>query len=82
MEQNVDVLPWPSASPDLNPIENIWGILKVRVDRRKPLNKQELIAFTQEEWEGIGMDVIRRCIESMPDRLREVIEKNGNKIDY
>jgi transposase len=80
--QNVDVMPWPASSPDLNTIENIWGILKVRVDRRKPRNKQELIAFALEEWNGIEMDIVRRTIESMPNRIAEVIEKQGDKINY
>jgi transposase len=79
---NVDVIPWPASSPDLNPIENIWGILKARVDRRKPQNKQELISFALEEWDGIAMDIVRRTIESMPNRIAEVIEKQGEKISY
>jgi len=66
----------------LNPIENVWGILKARVDRRKPKNKDELITITKEEWEGIDMATVRRTIESMPRRIEAVIDCGGNKIDY
>ncbi|CAB1441192.1 unnamed protein product [Pleuronectes platessa] len=48
--KNVNVLKWPSQSPDLNPIENLWQDLKIAVHRRSPSNLTELHLFCQEEW--------------------------------
>ena len=51
--KKVSVLPWPSMSPDLNPIEHLWGVLKRRVEEKKPRNIQKLKQEIEEEWKSI-----------------------------
>jgi transposase len=81
-EENIMCLCWPPYSPDLNPIENLWGILKMKVDAQKPTTIEQLRQFSHEEWDKIPLDTVRKCIESMPKRLAGVIESNGEKVNY
>ena len=70
LNQGVEVLPWPSYSPDLNPIEHLWDELGRRLSarRRAPVNRQMLIQALQEEWERIPLATIRRLVHSMRRR--------------
>ncbi len=52
----VNILDWPTQSPDLNPIENLWGSLKTRVHARRPTNLEELERFAKEEWTATPRD--------------------------
>lgn len=58
----VDSLSHPAQSPDLNPMEAVWNILKQRVRRRTWNNIEELKAILQEEWSKITMQEVRTRI--------------------
>ena len=73
---------WPSNSPDLNPIENLWAIIKRNVELRRPKNLSELEHFLGEEWRNIPNSLLISLVNSMPQRCREVIENNGERISY
>lgn len=72
---------WPLYSPDLNPIENLWAILKNKSELRAlPRGEGTLdILFNalKEEWQEISVEILSSLIESMSRRLAEVKEKKG-----
>jgi transposase len=77
-----EVLDWPSNSPDLNPIENLWGIVKSNVEKQMPKNLIDLHQFMVEEWDSIPQLTLINLIRSMKRRCELVIEKNGERISY
>ena len=82
-EQNINILgPSPGNSPDLNPIENLWSILKRRVDKQKPTNSGKLQALIMQEWAAISQDVAQKLIDSLPGRISEVLKKKGQHCKY
>ncbi|KAI3371324.1 hypothetical protein L3Q82_023941 [Scortum barcoo] len=55
-DNSVNVLEWPSQSPDLNLIEHLWRDLKMAVHRRFPSNLVELERCCKEEWVKLPKD--------------------------
>ncbi len=68
-DHGVTVLDWPANSPDLNPIENLWGIVKRKMRDTRPNNADELKATVKETWASIPPQQCHKLITSMPRRI-------------
>ena len=83
-QAGIRTLRWPAPSPDLNPIENVWSLLKrgVRRSIRPGDDLSRLEALLRHEWERLSQAVINRLIESMSSRIQQVIELSGEVTKY
>lgn len=84
LEKRVEVLVWPPKSPDLNPIENLWHILKQKRTKKfgTPRTRSELIDQTLEIWSEFGTEICEKLSNSLKNRLKEVLKNRGGPIDY
>lgn len=78
-QQNLHVLDWPSKGCDMNPIENLWGSLVNTWEPERERTVAQLMEHTRTQWELLrgDQDLARNLVASMPNRLQEVIVKEG-----
>lgn len=79
-----DVLAWPACSPDLNPIENLWGILvrRVYLNGVQFESVEALKIAIAEEWDKIEPGLLQNVIESMKNRIYDLIGNKGKEVNY
>jgi hypothetical protein len=75
---------WPAQSPDLNPIENFWRILKRRIskERHRIHTVEEMQAVLEREWARLGRAEFSKLVGSMVKRIQLCIKANGGAIKY
>ena len=90
--KEINVMKWPSCSPDLNPIENYWHILKREIGQVElprgsvEFKKDFLWNVVKDTWNvlkaGRGSEIIRTYYDSMPQRLQAVRLAAGGSTKY
>ncbi|GAA6065137.1 uncharacterized protein LOC117533128, partial, partial [Tachysurus ichikawai] len=81
-KKHIKVLAWPSQSPALNPIENLWRELKLRVSQRQARNLTDLEKICVEEWAEIPPAVCVNLVKNYRKRLTSVIANKGYCTKY
>jgi transposase len=81
IDNNIKVLLWPPNSPDLNPIENVWKLLKDKLKKCEitDINFDEKII---ECWNSIKFEHVFNIISSINVRICNIIQMNGGHINY
>ena len=86
-ENGIEVIDWPPYSPDLNPIEHVWYVIKKLVYQVNPnidlvicsdeTVREVLWKALEEAWTLIDVKMMRRLIESMNRRIKACIASEG-----
>ena len=82
LQNHIIKMTWPAYSPDLNPIENVWRLLKNRIGKRFPRTDQEVRQFLEEEWATLTVDDFVHYIKEMPKRVQAVIAARGGSTKW
>jgi transposase len=81
-ENQVKRISWPSQSPDLNPIENVWAILKANISNYEPTSTKDLIEIIKKEWKALNNVFAKNLVVSMKNRISLILANKGDHILY
>ena len=79
---NISTLCIPPLSPDLNPIENVWRIMKHRIQGKRFTSIDELWNELQIQWNTIPLSYLETLFISMPHRVNQIVRHNGGPTHY
>ncbi|GFW17259.1 putative transposase like protein [Trichonephila clavipes] len=83
-EQNIPLLDWLGNRPDMNPIENVWELMKREVAKDVITNKMQLLNRVIHVWNHHPQmqEAVQSCIDSMPRRIEALIAAKGGSTKY
>ena len=73
---------WPGQSPDLNPIENLWQIVKSDLQGKDVSTYEKLEKEVRASWDRIPVETLHNLALSVPRRLQEVKKRKGGATKY
>ncbi|GFV94537.1 transposable element Tcb2 transposase [Trichonephila clavipes] len=82
--ETIQRMEFPACSPDLNPIEHVWDMLRRRIAARPrpPATVRDLEIALLEEWNSIPQSLIDNFIASMANRCAAVLAVRGDHTPY
>jgi transposase len=71
---------WPPSSPDLSPIEEIWGYMKSQLNISDVKTKDQLFSAVERLWNEIPMDTINNFMKSLKPRIFVLEDLRGRSL--
>ena len=83
-QKQILILDWPGNSPDLSPIENLWAIIKRKQQKTDCRTLEKMTTAVINIWcnDPSLNQHCKKLVDSMPQRVMEVIRKKGGHIKY
>lgn len=83
-EEEVEHLPWPACSPDMNPIENLWAEVTRRMNKldHQPTNVAQCRQAVMDAWAAIPVGTLESLADSMPRRVTALANARGGHTRY
>jgi transposase len=82
VNNGIQSLPWPSQSPDCNPIENVWALMKLKINTQPPTSINNFFVRIKKEWKNLSIEFAEKLVDSMEKRVQLLIERKGDCINY
>lgn len=79
---SISLLGWPPNSPDMSPIENLWGYVQGQVDALGCKTFEEYKQAVRDHIKKLPKSYFIALFNSMPGRIAKVIKTRGGRIDY
>ena len=79
---DIEVIPWPARSPDLNPIENIWAYMDNQLSKYQVTSLTHLKQCLHDEWLKVPTKMCENLINSMKKRVRACYYAKGGYFKY
>ncbi len=81
VSSQVECIPdWPANSPDMSPIENLWGIVKCKLRNEDTSTLPKLECALRRAWSSVSQETVEKLADSLPSRLMEVRKRKGYPI--
>ena len=80
--KNIEVIPWTSQSPDLNPIDHIWEEMKAKLENKPCKGIDELKSAIIQCWQDIDSSTTSKLVSSILRCCAEVIVAHGGHTKY
>lgn len=81
-EKNINNIDWPSRSPELAPMENVWHILKMNLRKKNLKTYRSLVLAIKREWNKLPTELALKLSQSMKTRISELVANQGDFIMY